>query len=95
MHTVSAGQDTFHSLMSPLMSALVLLVATLLAAPRLPHAIAAAAPATANQTDAQLLLAFKESFDDSETVLGDWVEGTEPCSWWGVGCDAAGRVIEM
>ena len=49
-------------------------------------------------TDAELLLAMKDSFDSGATVLADWVPGGQPCgapAWTGVTCDDAGRVTEM
>lgn len=62
--------------------------------------LAAAAPGTAAQrgpTDAQLLLDFKRSFSNGNTVLDSWTNAsTDPCTGWrGIKCNGGGRVIEM
>ena len=53
-------------------------------------------PGSGNNTDAELLLAFKASYTNGDTVLADWQQGTNPCSGWtGVLCDNNGRVAEL
>lgn len=60
-------------------------------------ATAAAGPAPAisaaeKQLEADLLLAFKASFDNGEDILPGWRAGTDTCAWDGVSCGASGFV---
>jgi hypothetical protein len=45
-------------------------------------------------TDAELLLAFKATFDNGDSVLPSWT-GTEPCGgqWAGIICDLSNGTI--
>lgn len=54
-----------------------------------------AAPAL-SQSDAQLLINFKSTFSNGESVLSNWIDATDPCSgsWTGVMCDG-GRPSHM
>ncbi len=46
-------------------------------------------------TDAELLLAFKATFENADSKLGSW-KGDNPCDGWhGITCDRDGRVAEM
>ncbi len=61
----------------------------------LPHYLAQA-PTIANSTDADLLLDFKATFTNGDTLLKSW-NGSDPCSgqWAGVECDGAGNVVKL
>ena len=47
-----------------------------------------------SQSDAEQLLAFRASFNNSATILWNWT-GDTPCRWIGIKCDASGAVINM
>lgn len=46
---------------------------------------------------ANILLAFKDTFDNGDELLTDWVAtpNSKPCLWDGVSCDSYGRVVTM
>ena len=66
-----------------------------LALPLLLLVVWLAAPAL-GQSDAQLLLTFKSTFINGESVLSNWTGASDPCGggWRGVTCDG-GRPTEM
>jgi hypothetical protein len=50
----------------------------------------------ANSTAVELLLDFKASFANGDTVLANWTDdGSSPCSWLYIVCGADGEVVEM
>lgn len=51
---------------------------------------------TLGQSDVQLLLDFKSTFSNGDSVLSSWTDGSDPCggSWQGVTC-VGGRPSEM
>lgn len=53
---------------------------------------APAASAAEKKVEADLLLAFKASFDNGDAILPSWRAGTDTCAWDGVSCGASGFV---
>ena len=52
--------------------------------------------AGASQSDASLLLAFKASLENGDSVLPDWRAGTDPCwspRWSNIECDPGTRRV--
>lgn len=57
-------------------------------------ALVLAAVGAANQSDADLLLEFKATFDNGGVELDTWRAGTNPCQGWeGIKCDARNTSI--
>lgn len=45
--------------------------------------------------DAKLLLELRDTFTNGAAKLQDWENGTDPCGWSGVECDAQGRIASV
>lgn len=56
--------------------------------------VALAHPAS-SQSDAELLLGFKDELDNGQTALSMWPDGPNPCDWEGITCNSEGNVTEM